>query len=259
MNIFYLKFFLSAFVLFLITDTIIAQDIQRLDPSEISAFILDPQQFNPDDEENSLYKSQSLGKIDPTTYSRHEREDGSIVIKAESKNSASGLVVPIDADPSEFRYIQWEWKIESVLEKGDLTKKSGDDYAARIYITFDYDPSDLSFGDKIRYRAIRTFSSFDVPLRSLNYIWANKAEIESITESPFTDWVQLVAVQSGNEHAGVWKVETRDILLDYRKAFGENPPRITGISIMTDSDNTESSAVAYYGKITLSTSNNFSQ
>lgn len=201
-----------------------------------------------------MFKKQSLGNLDPTIYSRFERDDGSIVIKAESQNSASGLIVPVDADPTEFRYIQWEWKIESVLEKGNLTKKSGDDYAARIYITFDYDPSDLNFGDKIRYRAIRMFSSFDVPLRSLNYLWANKAEEGSFTESPYTSWVQLVAVQSGNEHAGTWRIETRDILEDYRAAFGEEPPRITGISIMTDSDNTKSSAVGYYGKITLSSS-----
>lgn len=254
----YLKIVLSIFAIILLSGTIFAQGTKNIDDPETTTFVLNPNNFDSDDEVNSQFKSQALGKLNPTTYTRLEREDGSIIIKAESKNSASGLVVPIDADPAELRYIQWEWKIDSVLEKGDLSKKSGDDYAARIYITFDYDPSDLSFGDKIRYRAINIFSSFDVPLRSLNYIWANKAEKNSVSESPYTNWVRLIAVQSGNEHAATWKIETRDILEDYRNAFGEDPPQITGISIMTDSDNTNGSAIAYYGKIILSTTQNFS-
>lgn len=230
-----------------------AQEVITLTADEKSEFILNPVDFQPDDEEASLFKQQPLGNLPKTEYTRHEREDGAIVIKAVSEKSASGLFVPIKADPEEFRYIRWEWKIESVLEDGDLTKKSGDDYPARIYITFDYDSSDLGFRDRVRYRAIRTFSSFDVPLRSLNYIWANKAEKGTIAESPYTDWVRLVAVQSGNEFAQEWKVETRDILEDYRKAFNEEPPKINGLSIMTDSDDTESNAKAYYGKIILST------
>ncbi len=260
MDSLFLKFSLSFFALLLLNSTsnTFAQTTITLNSSESSSFVLDPENFDPEDEENSLFKSQPLGNIDHTTYTRYEREDGSIVIKAESVESASGLVVPIDADPNEFRYIQWEWKIGSVLEKGDLTKKSGDDYAARIYITFNYDPSDLGFRDRLRYRAIRMFTSFDVPLRSLNYLWANKAEKGTFAGSPYTDWVQLVAVQSGNDNAGTWQIETRNILEDYRKAFGEEPPRITGISIMTDSDDTKSSAVAYYGKITLSTTQDFS-
>lgn len=217
-----------------------------------NSFIIDPAEYDPDNEESSIFKPQPLGDIKPTVYNTFEREDGRIAIKARSENSASGLVVPLDLDPNEFRYIMWEWKIEGVLEKGDLTRKDGDDYAARIYITFDYDKSNLGFRDRIRYFFIRTFTSFNVPLRAINYIWANKAEIGTVAPSPYTDWVQLIAVQSGNENAGKWMVQQQDILEGYRIAFGEDPPRITSISIMTDSDDTESSAVGFYGKIILS-------
>ena len=36
---------------------------------------------------------------------------------------------------------------------------------------------------------------------------------------------------------------------DYKKAFGENPPKISGVAIMTDTDNTKESAIAYFGDI----------
>ncbi|HNP30842.1 MAG TPA: DUF3047 domain-containing protein, partial [Nitrospirales bacterium] len=36
---------------------------------------------------------------------------------------------------------------------------------------------------------------------------------------------------------------------DYKKAFGEDPPNISGVAIMTDTDNTKESAIAYFGDI----------
>ena len=44
----------------------------------------------------------------------------------------------------------------------------------------------------------------------------------------------------------------RDVEADYRAAFGEAPPPISGVALMTDADNTGGSALAYYGDITLS-------
>ncbi len=39
---------------------------------------------------------------------------------------------------------------------------------------------------------------------------------------------------------------------DYKKAFGREPTRISGVAIMTDSDNTGESARAWYGDIVFS-------
>jgi len=46
-----------------------------------------------------------------------------------------------------------------------------------------------------------------------------------------------------------WGNEERNVYEDYKKAFGEEPPMISGIAIMTDTDNTGESATAYYGDI----------
>jgi hypothetical protein len=43
--------------------------------------------------------------------------------------------------------------------------------------------------------------------------------------------------------------EKRNIHEDYKQAFGEEPPMISGVAIMTDTDNTRESAIAWYGDI----------
>ncbi|CAN5474737.1 hypothetical protein BH23BAC3_BH23BAC3_30740 [soil metagenome] len=228
------------------------QDRIILDPDEIDSFVIDPADFDPDDREAKILRYEPFGRKNEAVYERGTKEDGTPIIIATSDNAISSVTTSIDAGPEIFQFLEWEWKIESVLEKGDMFEKDGDDFAARVYVTFDYNPSNLGFRDRMRYRLYRTFTSFEIPLRSLNYVWANKAEIGTQTESPFTDWVRYIAVQSGNDRAGEWIVEKRNILDDYREVFGEEPPRISGITIMTDSDNTEESTRAYFGKITLS-------
>lgn len=223
----------------------------KLNPDSVDSFIMDPATFSEVDNSDSIWKLAPFGRKDPTIYTAAKKENGEAIIKAESNQSISSVQVNLSANPQEFPIIEWEWMIQSVLESGDVTEKDGDDYAARIYITFDYPVSELSFGDKIKYRFYKTFTSFDVPTRALNYVWANKAEVGSIHPNPYTDWVQVIAVRSGNEKAGTWQTEQRNIFKDYKAVFGEDPPAITGIQIMTDSDNTGESVEASYGKIII--------
>ena len=53
------------------------------------------------------------------------------------------------------------------------------------------------------------------------------------------------------ENPVVWKAlgPIRNLYQGYKKAFGEEPPLISGVAIMTDTDNTGESATAYYGDI----------
>lgn len=61
----------------------------------------------------------------------------------------------------------------------------------------------------------------------------------------------MIAVESGEARRGEWISEKRNVLEDYRNVFGEEPPNIQGIAIMTDTDNTGESAVAFYDDIVL--------
>ena len=197
------------------------------------------------------FETLSLGDADETAYALVD-DAGTTVVRARADDSASGLIRRMTVDPAATPVLSWRWKVDNVLENGNVRRKSGDDYPARIYVTFDFDPSDLGFGDRIKYRALKLLGYDDIPVRALNYIWANRSDETETVANPYTDWVQMVPVRSGADGLGEWHSESRDVLADYRAAFGEEPPSINGIAIMTDADNTGESATAYYGDIRMS-------
>ena len=176
-------------------------------------------------------------------------KDGELaVVKAVSEASASGLTKPVRIDPKEFPIVRWRWKIDHLLNGSDVALKSGDDFPARLYITFEYDPEKVSFGKKLKYKAGRAIFG-DIPIGALNYIWETKTPIGTIVDNAYTDFAQMIVVESGPQKVGTWVVEERNIYEDYKRAFGEEPPMINGVAIMTDTDNTKEQATAYYGDI----------
>jgi hypothetical protein len=183
-----------------------------------------------------------------TRYTVVETDD-SLAVKAESNASASGLIRKIRIDPAEYPIVTWRWKVENILQKGDVYKKEGDDYSARLYITFEYDPSRLSFSDRIKYKTVRLLYGEYPPTGAINYIWGNRASVGTITPNPFVDRAMMIVVESGKEKLKQWVTEKRNILEDYRNAFGSDPPAISGVAVMTDTDNTGESAVAFFGDI----------
>lgn len=73
--------------------------------------------------------------------------------------------------------------------------------------------------------------------------------VGTLVDNAFTDFAKMIVVESGSTKVGAWVEEERNVYEDYRLAFGEDPPAINGIAIMTDTDNTQERAVAYYGDI----------
>jgi hypothetical protein len=173
---------------------------------------------------------------------------GAVVVRATSEASASGLIKEIQIDPSVYPIVRWRWKIENVLKHSDVSRKSGDDYPARLYITFQYEPDKVSFSKKLKYKAGQALLG-DIPIAALNYIWDTKAPIGTIVDNAFTDFAKMIVVESGPAKVGMWVEESRNIYEDYRTAFGEEPPKINGVAIMSDTDNTKERAIAYYGNI----------
>ncbi|MFB6232237.1 MAG: DUF3047 domain-containing protein [Salinibacter sp.] len=177
--------------------------------------------------------------------------DTTTVVRALSDGGASGLVRRMRISPDQHPILTWRWRVSNVLEDGNARKKSGDDYPARIYVSFDYDPSNLGFFDRAKYEALQALGYDQIPTRALNYVWASTVETGTVLPNPFTDWVQMIPVESGSAKVGTWVREQRDIRADYREAFGEDPPPINGVAIMTDTDNTGGAATAYYGDIVV--------
>jgi len=177
-------------------------------------------------------------------------KDGDItVVKAISHASASGLTRQITLNPREYPIVKWRWKVENILEKGDVHSKKGDDYPARIYITFEYEASRLSLPERAKYQAMKLIYGQYPPLAAINYIWEGRTPIGTIVPNPYTSRVMMIVVESGGEKLHQWVDEEHNVYEDYKKAFGEEPPLISGVAIMTDTDNTGESATAYYGDI----------
>ena len=172
-------------------------------------------------------------------------------MRAESDASASGLIRKIRIDPRKYPVIEWRWRAIGVYENGDVSRKDGDDYPARIYIAFEYDPDDVGFFERAKFKAIKMIHGEYPPIGAINYIWASNAPNGQIVPNAYTDRVKMIVVESGGENTGTWVAESRNVLEDYKTAFGADPPMIRGIAIMTDSDNTGESTVTYYGDIVM--------
>ena len=164
-----------------------------------------------------------------TTEYRIVEEGGEKVLYAKSENSASGLVFETSFDPQQFPILSWRWKVSDTISKGDSRSKAGDDYAARVYVVFPH--------------------WFFPKTKTLNYIWANQLPKNSSQLSVYTSNAMMIAVESGSAKAGEWVTVQRNLLDDYRKAFGEEPAKVGAIAIMTDTDNTGETAEAWYGDI----------
>jgi hypothetical protein len=194
------------------------------------------------------WKPLTFKKIPKLTIYELVKDGGAVVVKAVSEGSASGLIKEIKIDPKAFPIVRWRWKVENLLKYSDVNRKGGDDYPARLYITFEYDPDKVSFGKKLKFKAGQAIFG-DIPIGALNYIWETKTPAGTIVENAYTDFAQMIVVESGPNKVGMWVEEERNIYEDYKKAFGEEPPMINGVAIMSDTDNTKERATAYYGDI----------
>lgn len=183
-----------------------------------------------------------------TAYSLVE-EGGTVVIRAVSDQSASGLMRVISIDPTVYPVIQWRWKVNNILRKGDVSSKAGDDYPARIYITFAFDPDRAGYLERLEHEAARLIRGKDVPYRAISYIWGSNSPAGTMVANSYTDRAMMFVVQGGSGKSRQWLTEERNVYEDYKKAFGEEPTMISGVAIMTDTDNTRESAVAWYGDI----------
>lgn len=182
----------------------------------------------------------------------YEWTPSSAAIHALADGGASGLIFRRQSAVSDAPILRWRWKVAGTLPKGDERAKSGDDYAARVYVSFKYEPSRVGLATRLKYAAIKAVRGEYPPHNAITYIWANKLTAGESAPSPYTARVMMVAVRSGDSRAGQWLSEERDVLADYRRLFAEEPPPYAGVAIMTDADNTGGAAEAWYADISLS-------
>ncbi len=166
-------------------------------------------------------------------YSVKANKDDSY-LAAYSDDTASGIFYRIRFNPKQLPMISWKWKVLKFPKKGKLScGGSGwieqDDYAARLYVIF----PKLSFN----------------LTKSLEYVWDKSLPVGTIKESPYSKNIKIIIIESGSKSMNKWVHEKRNIYEDYKKAFGREPGKVGAIAIMTDTDNTQSTAEAHYDEL----------
>ena len=202
----------------ILTTTVFALDIQKLFNFKSGNSL--------DDWQEKVFKDKVLYTIEAN------HQEG--YLSAKSTESCSGLFYKIRFNPRRFPMISWKWKVLAFPDKSKTANTSGswiekDDYPARVYVIF---PSILFTNTK-----------------SIEYVWDETIEEGTSMSSPYFKNIKIIVVESGRKNLNKWINEERNINDDYMQLFGRKSPNVGAIAIMTDADNTTSSAEALYTDI----------
>lgn len=184
----------------------------------------------------------------PTAY-RLVNEQGRTVVRARAESSASGLIHPLALDPRLYPVLHWHWKVDDLIPKADNTQKHLEDSPVRLVVSFAGDIEKLELRDRMFFDNVRLVTGQQLPHATLMYIWENRAPLDTVIDNRHTSRIKMIVAESGRDRLGRWQEVTRNIIDDYRRAFGEEPGQITAVGIMTDTDNTGDYAHAWYGDI----------
>ncbi len=152
----------------------------------------------------------------------------------ESDDGGSGIVHATEFDAYDHPIVEWRWRVESIIAAGDPLTREGDMFPVRVYVNFEYEPGRASFGTRIQYGVIRALYGEYPPHGSLVYVWANRDEPATWYPNPYTARAMMYPADRGSADAMSWKTHRRNIVDDYRAAFGEDPPRTARLAVMGD-------------------------
>jgi hypothetical protein len=185
------------------------------------------------------------------TQFEYSREDGRHALAVKATSSASMLRRKVRIDPGELGSVRFSWKVPELIAAADMATREADDSPVRVILAFEGDRTKLSARDSTLSELAMVLTGEEMPYATLMYVWCNKREPGSVITSARTGRVRAIVMESGPKKLGQWLDYERNIRADYERAFGEAPGALVGVAIMTDSDNTRSTARAWYGPVSL--------
>jgi hypothetical protein len=180
---------------------------------------------------------QGFPSIDrKNTFSLAVEADGNHYLKVESAQSSSGKGIRMRFATRQCPDVSWRWMISNTIETADITRKEGDDAAAKLYVVFD-GPSRWNPLDK----------------RILVYLWDNAQPVGSLFSNAWLpDKERMVILESGTSKAGQWVGEHVDLEKDFARAFpGEQPGTVEALAFMADTDNTSTHVSAGFDDLVI--------
>lgn len=183
------------------------------------------------------------------TQYRFTSKEGQWAIEARADGSASMLRRKLDMPPEALSEVTWSWWVDEPLAEADLADIDRSDAPAQLVLAFDGDKSRLSPRTRMMFELARALGGEEPPYATLVYAWSTQAPTESVVHNPRTDRIRKIVVDSGSAQTRRWRYHRRNVVADYRKAFGEEPGRLIAVAVFTDADNTRSKARAWYGRV----------
>jgi len=187
----------------------------------------------------------------PRTEYRLVETSAGIALEASADKSASGIYRRIRIDPNTHPLLEWRWRVESLIPGADTRLAATEDSPARLVVSFHGNAKRLAFGVRSQLRLAKALSGQALPYATLMYVWSNRHPVGTVIENPHLERIRMIVVASGAEGVGEWRGYRRNVLEDYRRAFGEEPWDIVAVGVMTDADNTRQKARCQYGDITF--------
>ena len=178
-------------------------------------------------------------------------EQDKTVLHAYAPSASSGLMQYVSINPALKPWLNWQWKVGSLVQTTAVNQGASEDSPARIILGFDGDKDTLSFSDQILFETARVFTGYDFPYATLMYVWDSHARVGSILTSNRSSRIKMLVVANSAAGIGDWQVFTRNIVEDFQRAFGEAPGKLIGVGVLTDTDNQGETVEAWYGDIRL--------
>ena len=183
-----------------------------------------------DDEFKTLKVKKVKGE---TTWLLGSNERGNF-IKAEAEGKGSGLGKEVKINLLKTPFINITWKVEKNLPDIVENSKKGHDYAARVFV-------------------IKKTGSTPLSNRAINYVFSSNNDVGENWPSPYTKKSIDYVLSTTQENLDKWVTVKANVKEDFMKLHGINVEDISGVAIMTDTDNSKLKAISYYQDIYFST------
>jgi len=210
------NFLVILFVSFMFSSTVIAEKVNVFDFTE---------------EEFTTLKIGKKYKGE-TTWTLSSNQNGNF-IKAEAEGKGSGLGKEVLIDLLKTPFINITWKVEKDLSGIVENSKKGHDYAARVFV-------------------IKKTGSTTLSNRAVNYVFSSNNEVGKNWPSPYTKKSIDYVLSSTKDNLNVWVTVKTNVKEDFMKLHGIEVLDISGVAIMTDTDNSKLKAISYYQNIYFS-------
>jgi len=174
-----------------------------------------------------------------------------VVLEGRADGSASGFYRRIRIDPARHPLIEWRWRVLQSPAEVDPRVPARDDSPARVIVAFHGDMKRLDIGERFALRLYKALTGEKMPYAIIMYSWSSNAPVGTVTANDQTGKIQTIVVENGGGRIGEWRELRRNVLEDYRLAFGEEPWDIVAVGVMTDADHTPAKARTQYGDITF--------